>query len=210
MLAGVLPGATSLVASIGQVIIDNQPPGAKDVVVSLFGTNDKLAFELIIVAIALVDRRRSRRPRAPATSRLAATIFAAFGVLGFAASLNDPLANPGIEAASAAISVGLGLWVLGWLLGPPRGRRCDDAVWRRAATARAAAAAVDARLVAPLVHDPGGSVTAAAVVAGFVGRNLLERQRVAPAGAGAAVPPASVIGPAAGRDPEPAHPRSPG
>ena len=64
LLAGVLPGATSLVAAIGQVIIDNQPPGAKDVVVSLFGTNDKLAFELIIVAIALVDRGRSRHPRA--------------------------------------------------------------------------------------------------------------------------------------------------
>ena len=54
LLAGVLPGATSLVASIGQVIIDNQPAGAKDVVVSLFGTNDKLAFELFIVAVAIV------------------------------------------------------------------------------------------------------------------------------------------------------------
>ena len=58
LLAGLLPGATSLVAAVGQVVIDNQPPGAKDVVVALFGTNDKLAFELVIVAVALADRGR--------------------------------------------------------------------------------------------------------------------------------------------------------
>ena len=49
LLAGLLPGATSLVAAVGQVIIDHQPPGAKDFVVALFGTNDKLAFEIVIV-----------------------------------------------------------------------------------------------------------------------------------------------------------------
>ncbi len=189
LLAGLLPGATSLVASIGQVIIDNQPPGAKDLVVALFGTNDKLAFELIIVAIALVIGAGlgvlARRQYA-----VAAIVFAAFGVLGFAASLNDPLANPGIEAASAAISVGVGLWVLGWLLGPARG---------------AAAAALSGGTAAPSAGASmpdwsrrsfiirAGSVTTAAVVAGFAGRQLLERQRVAPAGAGSAVPPASVV-----------------
>ena len=54
LLAGLLPGATSLVAAVGQVVIDLQPPGAKDVVVALFGTNDKLALELFIVAVALL------------------------------------------------------------------------------------------------------------------------------------------------------------
>ena len=82
LLAGFLPGATSLVAAVGQVVIDLQPPGAKDLVVTLFGTNDKLALELFIVAVALligaglglVARRRYM---------IAAAAFIAFGVIGF-------------------------------------------------------------------------------------------------------------------------------
>src|SRR5215203_3189198 len=185
LLAGILPGSTSLVAAVGQVIIDNQPPGAKDLVVALFGTNDKLAFELIIVAIALaigaglgvLGRRQFG---------VAAIVFGAFGLLGFAASLNDPLANPGIAAASAAISVGAGLWVLGWLLGPSRG-----------APAAALAGGTAGQVGGATMPDwsrrsfiiRAGTVTSAAVVAGFAGRQLLERQRVAPVGAGSAVPP---------------------
>ena len=53
LLAGLLSGAGSLVAGIGQLVIDLQPPGAKDVMVGLFGTNDKLALEIIIVIVAL-------------------------------------------------------------------------------------------------------------------------------------------------------------
>jgi hypothetical protein len=30
LLAGILPGATSLIAAVGQAVIDLQPPGAKD------------------------------------------------------------------------------------------------------------------------------------------------------------------------------------
>src|SRR5688572_7118123 len=53
LLAGILPGATSLVAAIGQLVIDLQPPGAKDFVVALFGTNDKLALEVAVVIVAV-------------------------------------------------------------------------------------------------------------------------------------------------------------
>ena len=101
LLAGLLPGATSLVAAVGQVVISLQPPGAKDVVVGLFGTNDKLALELFIVGVALligaglglVARRRFEA---------AAAVFIVFGAIGFVASLGDPLANPGIAAAAVA------------------------------------------------------------------------------------------------------------
>ena len=48
-------------------------------------------------------------------------MFVAFGVVGFVASLGDPLANPAMVAVAAAISVGVGLWVLGWLLDASRG-----------------------------------------------------------------------------------------
>ena len=49
LVAGLL-GAQSLVAAVGGFVIANQPPGAKDFVVALFGQNDKLALELLIVA----------------------------------------------------------------------------------------------------------------------------------------------------------------
>ena len=115
LLAGLLSGATSLVASVGQVVIDLQPPGAKDVVVGLFGTNDKLALEVLIVAVALLIGAGlgllARRRYA-----LAAGAFVAFGVVGFVASLGEPLVVPEIAIVSAAVSVGAGLLVLGWLL----------------------------------------------------------------------------------------------
>src|SRR6476660_1747491 len=53
-LVAALLGAQSLVATVGGWVIDHQPPGAKDFVVSLFGTNDKLALEILIVAVALL------------------------------------------------------------------------------------------------------------------------------------------------------------
>jgi DMSO/TMAO reductase YedYZ molybdopterin-dependent catalytic subunit len=195
LLAGVLPGATSLVAAVGQVVIDLQPAGAKDVVVALFGTNDKLALELLIVAAALligaglgvVARRRFQ---------VAATAFVVFGVVGFAASLGDPLASPTVAAAASAISIGAGLWVLGWLLdGSPT-------TFESEATAgeRSAARMPDWSRRAFLIR--AGGVGLGAVATGVLGRSLLERQRTPPVGNGPAVPPASVTVPtlAAGTD----------
>lgn len=186
LLAGLLPGATSLVAAVGQVVINLQPAGAKDVVVSLFGTNDKLALELFIVGVALVigaalglvARRRYE---------VAAVAFVVFGIIGFAASLDDPLANPGITAASAAVAVGAGLWVLGWLLDRSHGA---VAAGRHAVTV---ARMPDWSRRAFLIR--AGGVGVGAMAAGFVGRSLLERQRVAPVGNGPAIPPASVTVP---------------
>ncbi|HEY4189694.1 MAG TPA: molybdopterin-dependent oxidoreductase [Candidatus Limnocylindrales bacterium] len=184
LLAGLLPGATSLVAAVGQALIDNQPPGAKDIAVSLFGTNDKLAFELIIVAVSLLIGAGvgllARRH-----FEIAAVVFVLFGVVGFFASLADPLASSAVAAASAAISVGAGLWVLSWLL---------DGSARRVATGRRAAAMPDWSRRSFMIR--AGGVGVGAVAAAYLGRSLLDRQRVAPVGDGPAVPPASVTVPA--------------
>ena len=51
LVAG-LVGAPSLVVSVGALAIDFQPPGAKDIVVSLFGTNDKAALIVFITMLA--------------------------------------------------------------------------------------------------------------------------------------------------------------
>jgi len=193
LLAGLLPGATSLVASVGQVAIDLQPAGAKDVVVALFGTNDKLALELFVVAVGLVvgaglglvARRRYE---------IAIAVFVAFGVVGFLAALGDPLANPGVAAAATAISVGAGIWVLGALLDRSGAR--DPGSSAEGAVAQMPDWSRRSFLIR------AGGVGVAAVAAGVGGRTLLERQRVAPVGNGPAIPPASDIVPglAAGTD----------
>ena len=190
VVAALLPGAASLVAAIGQAVIDRQPAGAKDLVVALFGTNDKLALEVVVVLAALafgavlgmIAMRRFV---------LAALGFAAFGALGFLATLGDPLSNPAVVALQAGISVGLGVQTLSWLLAvAARGRAAD-------------------RVDAVAMPDPArrsfliraGAVGVAALVAGIGGRGLLDRARTAPIPVGD-LPPASVTVPplAAGAD----------
>ena len=179
LLAGLLAGATSLVAAVGQALIDAQPAGAKDIVVALFGTNDKLAFELFIVAIAIaigaglgVLARRSYAA--------AAAVFIGFGVVGFLASLRDPLASPAMAGTAVAISIGVGLWVLGWLeQGGSEATSAADRTpgmpdWsRRTFMVRA------------------GAIGVSAVAAGYLGRTLLDRQRVAPDAGSSPIPPAT-------------------
>src|SRR3954468_3173076 len=85
LVAGFL-GGPSLLAAIGEFVIDHQPAGAKDLVVGLFGTNDKLALELLILGVAagigailgIVAERWS--------FAAAATGFGAFAIAGFFAS----------------------------------------------------------------------------------------------------------------------------
>jgi DMSO/TMAO reductase YedYZ molybdopterin-dependent catalytic subunit len=181
LLAGLLPGGSSLIASVGQVAIDLQPPGAKDFAVGLFGTNDKLAFELFIVSVGVIVGA-VLGTLAVRWFAVAAAGFAAFGAVGFLAVLGDPLASPAIAIVSSVTSVGVGLWVLGWVLGP-RARST-------AASGSATRSTMPDWSRRSLLIRAGG-IGIGAVAAGVVGRGLLERQRVAPVGAGAVVPPAS-------------------
>ncbi len=127
------------------------------------------------------------------TSTLASLGFALFGVVGFLATLRDPLASAPITAISAAVSVALGIWVLGWLVGPQRARTPY-----RVVGPTAAAAMPDWSRRSFLVR--AGGVTAAAAIAGLGGRALLDRQRAIPDGADASIPPASEVVPAIGQD----------
>jgi hypothetical protein len=52
LVAG-LVGAPSPLASVGSALIDYAPPGSKEIIVSLFGTNDKPALELMVAAVVL-------------------------------------------------------------------------------------------------------------------------------------------------------------
>lgn len=69
LLAGLVPGVSSPAIAVGSLIIDLQPAGAKDLMISLFGTNDKAALNLGVVVGALLVAsllgliaRRDHRP----------------------------------------------------------------------------------------------------------------------------------------------------
>jgi DMSO/TMAO reductase YedYZ molybdopterin-dependent catalytic subunit len=181
LLAGLLPGATSLVAAIGQAVIDRQPAGAKDIVVALFGTNDKLALELV-VALAAIAIGAVLGVVAVRRYAIAAIGFGAFGVLGFLAALAMPAAQPVMVAAQVAISVAVGLQAMSWLLGAAGATHGADAT---------AAGTTDPARRSFLLR--GAVVGVGALATGVVGRLLIDRAQVAPTGATDRIPPASDV-----------------
>ena len=181
LIAGLLSGGSSLVAAVGQTIIDFQPPGAKDLVVALFGTNDKLALELFVVAVGVLFGGGlgllARRSFA-----LAAMGFAAFGLVGFLAVTRQALGSPAFGALTAAVAVAAGIQVMRWLLeltAPPAPEVATMPDWRRRSL---------------LVR--GSTLGVAAVAAGVFGRSLVTRASAAPSGADEEIPPASEVAPA--------------
>src|SRR3954462_12581089 len=115
LMAGLLPGAPSLVVAIGAWVIDHQPAGAKDAVVNAFGTNNKLALNVLIVAVALAI---AAALGLVARGRLdvAAVGFGLFGALALLAALQQPLNDPVLAVATAVIATGVGIRTLGWLI----------------------------------------------------------------------------------------------
>jgi DMSO/TMAO reductase YedYZ molybdopterin-dependent catalytic subunit len=165
LAAGVL-GAPSPLLAVARFIVDIQPPGAKDFVVSLFGQNDKVAFEVFIVLVALLVGGGLGR-LAPSQPDLANGILAAFAGAGFAAALRDPNNVLALSALVAGIEAIVGIWVLRRLIplaaGMPRTPSADLPAtpdWRRRSLLLS-----------------GGAIAVGSLVAGTVGRYLLERQR---------------------------------
>ena len=199
LISGLLPGATSLVAAIGQAVIDRQPAGAKDFVVALFGTNDKLAFETVVVLVALafgagLGLLATRR------FAVAALGFAVFGVLGLLAALGDPLANPGVVALQTAVSVGLAVQTMSWLLASATVGQAGDRP-----TGGATSAISDPSRRSFLMRT--GAVGLGALIAGIGGRSLLERSRTPPITEADLPPAAEVVPPlASGADLAPTIP----
>ncbi|HET9498425.1 MAG TPA: molybdopterin-dependent oxidoreductase [Candidatus Limnocylindria bacterium] len=164
LLAGLLPGAPSFVVEVGAAVIALQPPGAKQLMVDLFGTNDKLVFNLLIAVVAIggaatlgiVARRRFG---------WAALGFAGAGLAALGVSvLLDPLVDPALAVLSAAISVGVGIGVLGGLLrlATPHESVAEMPDWSRR------------RFIGTSV-----AVAGVAVTSGLLGRVIGEQGRVA-------------------------------
>ena len=176
LFAGLVRGAPSLVVAVGDLVIALQPPGAKDLVVALFGTNDKLALQVVIVLAAIaiaagagvLARRRFRN---------GAALLVAFGVVAGLAGLRNPLTDPLLALAGAALAVASGLAALRGLL----------------ALALAGEVAADSGGIAPTSPAPraasmpdwdrrrvliaSAGTIGGAVVAGVAGRGLIDGRR---------------------------------
>jgi DMSO/TMAO reductase YedYZ molybdopterin-dependent catalytic subunit len=172
LLAGLLPGAPSPILSVGRVVVDLQPPGAKELFVDLFGTADKLALELIVIGAVLAIGAGLGR-LAQARFGLAAAAFVGFAGVGFVAALRDPNAVPAVAAVAAAAIAGSGIVSLSWLLG--RARRAT------ATSTLAGSPMPDWSRRGLLIR--GGTLAVGSVVAGAFGRSLLEGSRQTPGGA---------------------------
>lgn len=111
MLASFFVSAPSLVLTIGQRFIDITPAALKDWAIAVFGTNDKavLIGGIVVVTIIIggllgvVARKRME---------VAAMGFVAFGVLGYALGITDPLATGGATLLPAIAAAGSGIAVL--------------------------------------------------------------------------------------------------
>ena len=119
LVAAITAGTPSPLIAVGTALIDFAPPGAKEVMVALFGLNDKLALNLLVgvsalafgALIGLVARR---------SATLGSLLVVALVAVGALASLRDPTASLSFVGISALAQVTLGLLVLELLMGAAR------------------------------------------------------------------------------------------
>ena len=197
IVAGVF-GSTSPIGGVGALVIAWQPPWGKDLMTSLFGTNDKLALEvgvfigglLVGALIGLVGYR---------DLRLAYAGFVVFGVVALVLILQDPLEDVviGLVTVAAAIAAGLAMfqWLSSMLVAAPA-RASAPAPARskaRATPAQMPRGGVSVSRRAFLVIT--GTFVAVGAVLSVIGR-FLGSATPAPATAQIPVPtPGSTVGP---------------
>ena len=156
LFAGLVAGVPSPIAAVGSAIIDFAPPGSKDFMVALFGTNDKTALTVFVLGVVLLAGAGvgllARRRHALAIG----VILGIVGV-GLLASLRLAGSSTMLVLVSAAVQAGLAILVLDALMGSARsagGAGASPA--RRSFLVRA------------------GVLGALAIVGGGLGRRMLE------------------------------------
>jgi DMSO/TMAO reductase YedYZ molybdopterin-dependent catalytic subunit len=184
LLAGLLAGIPSPILAVSRWVVDLQPPGAKEFVVSIFGTADKLALEVLVILVALVigaglgALARSR----PGGANI---VLGGFVVLGVTAGLRDSSTQPTLAVLAGLAELAVGATALDHL-----GRlvsRADPAPSGKAAASGPLAARMPDWSRRTLLIR-GGGLAVASVAAGVVGRVLLDRQRAPVAGAVSPIP----------------------
>ena len=167
LYAGIFGGLPSLLVSMSGRIVDLSPRAMEEFAISVFGTSDKLA--LVIFLVALSGIFSATLGVVALRSRPAAVAgFVAFGILAGLANAFDAQSTPAHAAAAAAISVGAAVAALLWLI----------RMTQEPATATEATSAIQMRRQRRLFLGTATLVAAASVATGVVGRNLIERAKV--------------------------------
>ncbi|MCY4113340.1 MAG: molybdopterin-dependent oxidoreductase [Chloroflexi bacterium] len=167
LYAGIFGGLPSLLVSMSGRIVDLSPRAMEEFAISVFGTSDKLA--LIIFLVVLTAIFSATLGVVALRSRpVAVAGFVAFGILAGLANAFDAQSTPAHGAASAAVSVGLAVAALLWLV----------RLTREPAPAAETPLAIQMRRQRRLFLGTATLVAAASVATGVVGRNLIERAKV--------------------------------
>ena len=159
LAAGVFASLPSLISGVATFVIDIVPPPVKDLAIELFGTADKVALAVGIVAVTLALGYTAGRafPFRPA---VIPAVFVSFGLVGALAAARTPLADltPALVNGALAAATGVALFVF---LASPVGRavRREADLDRRVFLGRA------------------GAVAFLAVAGAGAGRYLFERTR---------------------------------
>jgi DMSO/TMAO reductase YedYZ molybdopterin-dependent catalytic subunit len=115
LIAGIVRDAPSLVTVVGSLVIALQPSGAKELMVTLFGTNDKLALNLGVLIVAMLIALAAGILAARRFQN-GAWIFVGFGVLAAFAAWEEPLTSRLFAIVVPILAVAVGLAVLWGLL----------------------------------------------------------------------------------------------
>jgi DMSO/TMAO reductase YedYZ molybdopterin-dependent catalytic subunit len=185
LLAGLVPGAPSLVVAIGSFVIDHQPAGAKDLVVELFGSNDKLALNLLIVVVALAIAG-GFGVVARARPLIAEAAFGVFGLAALGAALVEPLVDPVLAVITASVATGASILALRWLVARTVPEATNGRATARARARAGAGGMPDWDRRGFLIRAGGLAVGSIAVAAG--GRRMLETRPGGESGTGAIQP----------------------
>ena len=119
LMAGLVAGAPSLVIAIGDTVIENQPPGAKELVVELFGSNNKLALNIgIVITSIILAGLLGVAGRRSWTVPLVG--FGIAGVAGLLAALSRPLIEPLWAAVTVVLAIAAALIALRLMLAATR------------------------------------------------------------------------------------------
>ena len=171
LIAGLVAGAPSLVIAIGDLIIELQPAGAKDIFVELFGQQDKLVLNLMIVGASVLI---AGLLGVAARRRFGAAIlgFGVAGVVGLTAALRQPLTEPLLALITVIVAIGGALVALRMMLSLTRPAWAAPVSPTAPPTGVEAMPDWDRRRFLRL----SGSVAVASVAMGVVGRLLLDNR----------------------------------
>jgi DMSO/TMAO reductase YedYZ molybdopterin-dependent catalytic subunit len=181
LIAGLVVSAPSLVIAIGDTVIENQPPGAKELIVELFGSNNKLALNVgIVIATLVIAGLLGVAGRRNWTVPLAG--FAVAGLVGLGAALTRPLIDPLLAVITVTLVIAAALAALRLMLRP------TNPAWAAPSSTPAATEGREAAAVPAEMPDwdrrrflqVGGGVAVGSVLLGLLGRNLLTQRESAP------------------------------